>query len=522
MMKLQRLEGAIVFLLVFIFAISIAYFINFRLNFIFGDALTRSFRAYLVLFGNEPKLTSIGFVWPPLPTILQIPLVLVKPLNTYGFAGNILTAIFLGVTAVYFNKIMRLFELKSILRGIFLTLFITNPMIIFYGSNGMSEMVFIGFTIISIYYFLSFIKEKHLTSLILSSFSLSFAIMSRWEAFALLPTILFSIGYIHFLIKKQPLRRAEGLLLMYLTPIIFVSFVWLLANWVIVGSPFYFLHNPYSNATEASKLLANSSLFYSLKGNLLLDVFYVAKMVGFTAPFFIISLIAILLKTIDKIDRLHSITLLGFSISIILFHVGLLYLGQSFGYLRFFIYTIPFYFILSSYILSKQLILHLKGKVRVLSISILLFLLILSSFITVFGMSLPTIGQQEHIFIEALRGGRNDSQYYNYKEEKQVATYLSENITGREILIDDSVGFSIIYLSQKPHLFIETVDSDFESVLANPVGTRKAKYLLVRNPKNSDNLDILSVKYPGIFENGTNFTILDKDFGDWRLYKIIE
>lgn len=521
-MKIIKFEGSLIFFLVFLLASAVSYFINFKLQFIFGDALTRTFHAYLVLFGNEPKLTSIGFVWPPLPTILQIPLVLIKPLNTFGFAGNILTAIFLGITAVYFNKIMRLFELKRILRGIFLTLFITNPMIIFYGSNGMSEMVFIGFTIISIYYFLSFIKEKHLASLILSSVSLSFAIMSRWEAFALLPAILFSLGYIHFLIKKQPLRKAEGLMLLYLTPIIFVSLVWLLANWVIVGSPFYFLHNDYAYTAQNAKLLASNSFFNTLKGNLPLDIFYVFKRVIFVAPVFIVFLILIGLKITDKLNRIYNISLIGFSASIVLFQIVLLYLGQSFGELRYFIYIIPFSYILSTYICSKQFFPHLKGNIRYLLVTIQIILLAFSSFTTILAMASPDIGKQENIVIQALKNGHNNSQYYNYENEESIAEYLTKNITGRQILIDDSVGFPIIYFSQKPQLFIETVDSDFKKVLVNPQDSPEVQYILISNPSNGSNLDILNVRYPEMFNNGSNSVTLVKDFGDWRLYKFLK
>ncbi len=91
-MKIYKSENLIIFLIIFCLASIAGIYINFKLKFIFGDALVRSFHAYLVFFGYQPKLSAIGFTWPPLPTLLQLPLVLIKPLNISGISGNMLTA----------------------------------------------------------------------------------------------------------------------------------------------------------------------------------------------------------------------------------------------------------------------------------------------------------------------------------------------------------------------------------------------------------------------------------------------
>src|SRR5919204_6676355 len=64
---------------------------------IVGDAWSRVGNAYYVLFSRDPHLAAIGFVWSPLPSLLELPLVVlhgVSPaLVSEGFAGSILSAL---------------------------------------------------------------------------------------------------------------------------------------------------------------------------------------------------------------------------------------------------------------------------------------------------------------------------------------------------------------------------------------------------------------------------------------------
>ena len=69
------------------------YVVVFRLNLFLTDAMARTRSAWQVFFSYEPKLAYIGFIWAPLPTILQLPLVLIPWLRYKGLSSNVVTAL---------------------------------------------------------------------------------------------------------------------------------------------------------------------------------------------------------------------------------------------------------------------------------------------------------------------------------------------------------------------------------------------------------------------------------------------
>jgi hypothetical protein len=519
-MKIFKSENFIIFLIVFTLACIAGFYINFKLKIIFGDALVRSFHAYLVFFGNEPKLSAIGFVWPPLPTLLQLPLVLIKPLNISGIAGNILSSIFFGIIAVYVNLLAIFFKLKKIFRFIILFLFITNPLIFFYGINGMSEIIGICFIIMTLYYLFVHISSQSIPSLVLTSLALSCAVMTRWETGVLLFIVLFIIVLIPFLNKKYSFRELESSLVLFTIPVLFVIFIWLIASWLIVGSPTYFLHSTYSFTAQDAKQLASNSVLNAARGNVGLSFMFVLERIIYLSAVFIPFFILVFTKLRNKANRLYVLTMLGFALSVILAHTMLIYFGKSYGELRYFIYVIPFSYIFLLFLFKDTLKVSLGRYTIILLFSLSAMLILISSGLTYYAMSLPKYGNQEHILIDVLLNKHNDSESYTFKKEAQIANYISTHIQTRSVLVDDSVGFIIIYLTRKPHLFIETVDSDFKQTLNNPVHS-KAKYLLISDQESHSGVDILNVSYPTLFKTGGDFVTLEKDFGDWRLYKIL-
>jgi len=69
-------------------------------------------------------------------------------------------------------------------------------------------------------------------------------------------------------------------------------------------------------------------------------------------------------------------------------------------------------------------------------------------------------------------------------------------------------------------LFVPTLDFDFGAVERAYAGNRL--YLLVRRPEGRGALDSIYWKYPRIYERGSRYTLYDSDWGDWRLFEIIQ
>ena len=334
----------VILTLFFVFYLSIAYYLVFDLQLVFRDAVSRTEKAFLVFFDNSAKISSIGFIWTPLPSILQLPLVIFKPLAKYGFSGNIISALFGALSCLYIYKFLNKSHLNFFLKIIFLLLFGLNPMIILYSANGMSEIIFVFFIMLASWHLVNWNKTKRMTELILLGIILSLAFFTRYETIPLAITIGFLIIFLHYGKIKTRFNEIHGSIVLYFLPILFSVFLWIVANWLIMGDPLYFLHGEYSNL-EQSDFIAEE--LKKIRGNLSNAIYYATKIIAHLYPAFFATLIYAIYKQFSKIS-LITISVIFLSLSIILFHILMLFKGISYGWLRFYIYIIPFSFILFS------------------------------------------------------------------------------------------------------------------------------------------------------------------------------
>jgi hypothetical protein len=129
--------------------LAVGYWLQVRHGFIIGDTLSRVAAARSVLFSRDPHLAAIGFIFTPLAAMVQIPAIALSPLwpamTERAFAGTLMSAAFMAGAVV---QILSMGTDRGLPRTYVVTitaLFALNPMVIFYGSNGMSEAPFVFF-----------------------------------------------------------------------------------------------------------------------------------------------------------------------------------------------------------------------------------------------------------------------------------------------------------------------------------------------------------------------------------------
>ena len=142
----------------FAFYIGIAQYVVLHLHYMIPDAVARVDNAYVILFSRDPHLAALGMQWPPLPSFLMMPIMAFKglwpPLATQGFAGSIEAAAFSAGTVVLLNVGLRWAGVVRGLRVVLCLVWMINPMLAIYATQGMSEAVFIFFFFASILAFL--------------------------------------------------------------------------------------------------------------------------------------------------------------------------------------------------------------------------------------------------------------------------------------------------------------------------------------------------------------------------------
>jgi hypothetical protein len=214
-----------------------AFWTTYSLHFWINDALNRSDDALYVTIGRDPHLGAIGFYWPPLPQLLQLPLMpFLRPFGAEIMAGPISSAVCLALTVPVMAKIGQRLRLSRPLTFTFCLVFALTPDMIYTASNGMSEACFLLTGAITMLGFLSYTESKATPDLLILSLGLSGAVMTRLEG----PELTFAIALIAAFSLRHIRSSLWTTILIGLPPLGCFG-LWMLVQWVLLKNPLFFL-----------------------------------------------------------------------------------------------------------------------------------------------------------------------------------------------------------------------------------------------------------------------------------------
>jgi len=306
----QKSNLILMFLFVFLSELIGGIYFNYVRGILLNDAFSRTANAFYVLFIKPMRLASIGLVWNPLPSLLQLPFVVLskfwRPMASSGISAVIITALCAALTSILLLKVFTRLDIPRKYSLAIIILYVTNPFVFFYGMNGMSESIFFLIIVYIVSNITLWILECSPEYIIKIGFALLVAFYCRYEAipfaFAVGIAVLINI----FLNKKEKqfipednrkeiYHYAEGTVMVLYAPIIYGILIWIFLNWTIAGNPLYFLNSPYSNTVQ-SQLIASSK-------NAVDILFYVfGKSYAFMPIFFGIVAIRIITKRLMEFD----------------------------------------------------------------------------------------------------------------------------------------------------------------------------------------------------------------------------
>ncbi|MDF2595859.1 MAG: rane protein, partial [Clostridia bacterium] len=180
--KLVMIIATTVFFAELVYGIYLGYVKGILLN----DAFSRTANAFYVVFVKPSRYASIGLVWNPLPSTLQIPFMALarywRPIASSGISGTITTAAFaaLGV-GILLNTFLNL-KISRKYAVLIVLLYALNPFIFFYGSNGMSETFSFFFIICSVSALTLWMERGTSRYMIQLGFALVGLFYTRYEA----------------------------------------------------------------------------------------------------------------------------------------------------------------------------------------------------------------------------------------------------------------------------------------------------------------------------------------------------
>ncbi len=454
------------------------------------DALDRLTRAYMVWHNEPPKLAAIGFVFPPLTTMVFLPFTMFKPVATSLVALPLMSSIFGGAIVVSMNRLFARCSMPGLQRWLVIAVFALNPLIVFYAGNGMSELAYLALLTFSLYCFASWVLTTQPRYLVAAALAFSLLALLRYSfgIWALVIAVLIVIGLGR---KGAESDETEGTLITFLAPLVYAVGVWILFNWLIVGDPLGWLTSSGAFAVNAPQAGGSGDVglpeVLLRSGQLTLGVFALG----------IVVVPALIMTAIAKRDEMSWWLAILAIVGLVVIGAGAL-LEQD----------------LDAFAMRNALpvlvvcVAGVAWLYRVLpAMRLLVFVGALAGLVVTgvgswIAMANYPFQSQEQAFTRAIatgadQDGKNSIGGFRVgtRSEEQMAAYINANVEGRSaILADNAQTFGVILLSGRPETFFDRVDrgdDTFRDAVLRPHG--KVSHLLLAKQVTGD---LVRRRYP--------------------------
>ncbi len=524
-----------------------------------SDAVSREANAYYVFFSNDPHLAAIGFVWNPLTSISEMPLILLKGLwpvlTVDAFASNIMSAIFMAGTCYQLFRFMEELGLGRLARWLLVVAFAVNPMIVYSGGNGMSEALFLFTLVATTRYLARWLVDSKTRDLIVAGVWLALAYADRNEAAmaALLSTVVVVVASYRrtrgSVRSRRLLALTDGVL--YSAPFGLSFLGWSAVSWIIVGHPFEQFSSVYGTSSQLQVLNTGASgrtSLYSVHNAL-------AVILAFAPLIPLAALVAGARAWKERDPRILAVlSIVG---GVLLFEVGAFDRGAINIAERYFIYAIPLMILLVALICrplpqsatemreeraERELgwaprylpVRRQQRRILTLVCAICGVAIIVPGIFTTYHEmfhSLLGAGERDELAWIIDPGSKAAKQDDGFKAQQAAvvaeAGKLDALHSGKGgIMVDDTDNCApnIILASRHPSQFTIPNDEKYSFLFGAPYASG-IRYLLVSDPHIGGTLDSLDREWPTLYDTGAGLGTLVTGFSipactSYRLYRL--
>jgi len=500
---------AAVFLGLLALYLAVAAWLVFGQHSIMEDALSRVANASYVIYSREPKLANLGFVWTPLPSLLMMPLLPLKylwpALVEQGFLANVMSAVVMAASA---RALTGLLGALGVARKASIGLAIAfglQPMIIWFGANGMTEALLLLFLLLTARELVQWLTDNDFRHLMGAGAYLALGYLTRYEMLAAGCAAIALVGAVTWWrTAGGRVARRQGAfanVLLIAAPLVAAFTLWAVASWVIVGHPFDQFSSRYGNSALVESGASASSIELTL-----LPIQWLVL-----APLLPLAAIAVIVDAVRRRD-LTILPPVGLFLAVIAFEALVYFAGSLFGFLRYQIVVIPLFATLVGYLLAQphgpvpaslhqNATLHAPGgpsgmeaapsgrrpsrrRLAPLVVALAMIPGILTSAYTF--MYQREYASQEwgrlRPAVLATMGyevAQNSSSNGAFDTDREIAAFLdARRLPPGTVVIDSGSGFAVIAASANPRQFVITSDRDFHGAVVDPVG-HDVRYLLL-------------------------------------------
>ena len=510
-----------------------------RYNLFDGDGPSRVAHAGFALMSRDPHLSAIGFVWNPLPSIIEIPLLPLHQwwpeLKTYALAGAFQSAAFMAGSALMIRRIAMDRGVGRAWRYIAVAAFALHPMVVTYGGSGLSEAAEIFFVLWCIRHLLRWVDSTSVEDLGWAGIALGLGYLARYEVIvaAAGAALLVAVVTLTRDRSRTPLSSVMLNVLIVLFPLGVAFVAWAVTGWILTGQLFATLSSQYGNTSQVATSLARGAGVADIGQEWMVLAIRTLAMQPFTG--FAVAIAVVIVVSTRRIDGLLPVVTLG---SILAFSLWGAYTDTTFGWFRYYLPAVPMVIVIAliwwtptDEPVSRWRMNTTPSRLgaAVLSLSLLI------------GVPLSAVSMlNKDIGNHQLQFGLNslldpdrhppDEQWYRRVgvDDRILAAYLDrQNLPDGSVLMDTFMNWGVWLASNDPKQFIIDTDFDYTAALNRPWDFG-VQYVLVTNPQYNAAPDTVLTRYPTMWADGAGIGVLVHSaqgaFGQeqWRLYRVVK
>lgn len=494
-----------------------------KYNLLDPDAPSRVANAGYVILSRFPHLSAIGFVWNPLPSLVEIPAVWLSqwwpPLKSHGLAGVFQSSLFMAGAVMMIRAIAIDRGVARGWRWLAVGGFALNPAILIYGASGMSEAAEIFCVLWCVRYLLRWVASNRVGDLGWAAVALGVGYLGRYEMIPAVCGAALLVAAVAF-VRAPAAHRLSSTLLPVLIlgfPIAVAFAAWALTGWIVSNELFAQLSSRYGNENQVAAALERGGSASRAES---VDWVVIAARLLAMQPLVLIALgIAAGMWMLHK--RFDMIVPAAVMTPILVFSIYGQYSSTTFGWFRYYVMAIPLVLCIALACWSptpdepadagpdKPATARTARRIgaALLSASVLVGVPV-----TTVSMLNQKIGNQQlqFGFNSLLNPEDYDAGELWYRRllvaERELASYFDrKRMPPGSVLMDTFNTWGIWLASDDPKQFVITSDYDFTTALNRPWESG-VRYIVVSNPASSA-ADAVNLRYPTFWTDGAGIAV---------------
>ena len=226
----------------------------------YNDAMSHLNVSRLVVDNLQPGLSQMGSVWLPLSHFLFLPFIWNDWMWQTGIAGSIVSMVAFVLSAIGIYRIVSELTTHRWASVAGAAAFALNLNALYLQATPLTEPVYLVFFIFSCLYLVKYFKTGRMQYLLPASFFTAGQILVRYDGWFVAGIMGMLLLYHELYIKRTPLGKTVGNLVLYGFPVLFAALFWLGWNLILFQDPLYSFTGPYSARAQQEVIASQGGL----------------------------------------------------------------------------------------------------------------------------------------------------------------------------------------------------------------------------------------------------------------------